>query len=126
MSCHTYKPLEPYVTHKVFTPRYKDKNEVGQWICLIPVYKVEQGTAWQKIEFTKAKHLMGKRYCIDKKEVMEHCTIAQIKNKQGGFTGMYEIPESLWHSWQTQAEDNDTIRETIVSFGWMKWKDFVK
>lgn len=98
--------------HEVFTPRYHDKRDSDEkeWVCLIPCYKIRGGSPLQLIDYTRAKHLIGLRYFIKRSEV-EQCHVHQVKSKQGNMVDMYEIPEHLWHTWETTEELHDTAME---------------
>lgn len=96
----------------VFTPRYHDKRDSAgnEWICLIPCYKIDAGTPWQILKFTKAKHLLGRQYCLERAAV-QRCEVAIIKSKQGTDVRMYEIPEHLWTPYDTVNQIREVVEQ---------------
>lgn len=94
----------PYQLTKlqVWQPRYKDG------VALLSVGKVNRATPVILIEFTKAKHLAGQRFCIERKKAM-NCPIGT-----NGTIECYAVPMKLLEGWETYNEINAKIK----AFGW--------
>lgn len=103
----------------VWAPKYSNKYEekYGEWVCLLNRRDVEQ---WPDkvilIEFTKAKHLQGLRFCIEREDAQNH----DVGSNGAEAANMYEIPMSHLHRWITNEEDNERIRYTLYEIGWWK------
>lgn len=93
----------------IWSPRYKDKHGgLAEPVVLLAKYKVDAGSPWLIIEFTKAKHLMGQRYCI-KRNVAQDCKL-DTNTK----IPCYAVPLSKFEGWDTV----DEVNKLISSFGW--------
>ena len=93
----------------IWSPRYKDKHgELKQPVVLMAQYKVNQASPWIIIEFTKAKHLMGQRYCIKQSEV-QICPLDSNTK-----IPCYAVPMSKLERWDSSSE----VKQLITSFGW--------
>lgn len=93
------------LTHlPIWWPKYSTQyGEVGERVALMHKEKVDHGTGWLIIEFTKAKHLAGQRYCINKKEAQTY----PVTNN--GSALMYEVPMSKLEAWDTNEELLETV-----------------
>ena len=98
------------LTHlEIWAPKYSEAHKVGgERVALLAKYKVDAGSPWLIVEFTKAKHLLGQRYCI-KKAAAQSCTIDYDQK-----IPMYAVPMSKLENWTTVVEE----KAIINSFGW--------
>lgn len=97
------------LTHlDIWAPRYSDQYEGGERVALLAKYKVDQASPWIIIEFTKAKHLLGQRYCIKRSDVQSCKLDSNTK------IPCYSVPMSKLEHWETVNE----IKNTVESFGW--------
>lgn len=98
-----------YTVIPIWSPKYSTKYGEEQEWCLLPaVYKVQQATNIIVCEITKAKHILGYRYCMTRKQAM---TYPQVSNNS---IMCYEIPMSHFENFETPEE----IWQVIDSFGW--------
>ena len=93
---------------EIWAPRYSDKYISGERVALLAKYKVDAGSPWILIEFTKAKHLQNQRYCIKRSDA-QNCAI-----DTNGKIPCYAVPMSMLETWNTVEE----IKQVIQSFGW--------
>lgn len=94
---------------EIWSPRYKDKHgELAQPIVLLAQYKVDAASPWIIVEFTKAKHLLGQRYCIKRSEAQAHKLDSNSK------IPCYAVPMSKFESWDSV----DDVKQVIAGFGW--------
>ena len=97
---------------EIWSPRYKDKHgELAEPIVLLACYKVDAASPWIIIEFTKAKHLMGQRYCVQR-SVAQSC-----KRDSNTKIPCYAVPMSKLEHWDTSEEVKRVIDEEL---GWGK------
>jgi hypothetical protein len=95
----------------VWTPKYNNDSltqDYGEYVALVSKKKIDFGTGVILVEFPKAKHLQGQRFCIMKSDAQRHAV------GTNGAIPMYEIPMSHFDGWETVNE----IKQTIASFGW--------
>lgn len=99
------------LTHlDIWKPRYSDQyKDTGERVALLAQYKVNQTSPWIIIEFSRAPHLAGQRFCIKRAEV-EKCPI-----DSNGKIPCYAVPMSKFENWSTTEEVMDDLR----SFGWI-------
>lgn len=84
---------------EIWSPRYSDQHkEEGERVALLACYKVDAASPWIIVEFTKAKHLLGQRYCV-KREVAQKCP-----RDTNGKIPMYAVPMSKLEGWDTVSE----------------------
>jgi hypothetical protein len=97
--------IKPYLCTKlpIWSPKYDTEGEM--WEVWILASKVYHATPTIIIEFTKAKHLMGQRFCIRRQDV-EHCPLGS-----NGKAPVFKVPFDKLESYDTQAE----ILETALS-----------
>jgi hypothetical protein len=95
------------LTHlDIWAPRYSDKyKEGGEWVALLACYKVDQASPWIIIEFTKAKHLIGQRYCIPRK-LAQDCPIDSNSKIR-----CYAVPLKKMEHWDTVEETKAIVEE---------------
>jgi hypothetical protein len=94
---------------EVWWPRYNDQyTATGEKVALLHKEKVDKGTPWLIVEFTKAKHLYGQRFCIKRSEAQK-CPVGS-----NGTAPMYIVPMSKLEGWDKVSE----IKAVIQSFGW--------
>lgn len=77
-------------------------------MALLAKYKVDAASPWILIEFTKAKHLLGQRYCIKRSEAQTYPLV------QNGTIDCYEVPMSKLEHWDTTQD----VKNIIQGFGW--------
>lgn len=94
---------------EIWSPRYKDKyGDLAEPVVLLAQYKVANASPWILVEFTKAKHLLGQRYCI-RREAAER----SIPDTNGKIP-CYAVPLSKFEGWDSVAD----IHKVIAGFGW--------
>lgn len=93
---------------EIWTPRYSDAYKDGERVALLAKYKVDQASPWILVEFTKAKHLNGQRYCIKRVDA-QRCNL-----DTNGKIPCYAVPMSKFENWDTVQE----VKSIIKSFGW--------
>lgn len=83
----------------IWQPRYSSAyNENAERVALLAQYKVQYASPIILVEFTKAKHLAGQRFCIKKEDVMR-CAV-----DSNGKIPCYAVPMSKFSSWETTQE----------------------
>lgn len=93
----------------IWWPKYSTQySGVGEKVALLHKDKVDHGTVCILVEFTRAKHLKGQRFCIMREEA-QRCPITT-----NGAAPMYEVPMSKLENWDSVEE----IHNIINSFGW--------
>jgi hypothetical protein len=93
----------PHLTTRmeIWAPRYSSAyTETGERVALLAKYKVDKSTPIIRVEFTKAKHLVGQRFAIARDKVWK-CPI-----DTNGKIPCYAVPMSEFDSWQTYEESN--------------------
>jgi hypothetical protein len=86
----------------IWAPRYSSAySDTNERVALLAQYKVLQASPVIIIEFTKAKHLEGQRFCIKKDDVLR-CPI-----DSNGKIPCYAVPMSKLESWESTAEAHD-------------------
>lgn len=95
------------LTHlDIWAPRYSDAYKDGQErVALLAKYKVDQASPWLIVEFTKAKHLIGQRYCIRRRDAQK-CAI-----DSNGKIPCYAVPMSSLEGWDTVEEVKKIVEE---------------
>lgn len=94
---------------EIWSPRYKDKHgDLAEPVVLLAKYKVDASSPWIIIEFTKAKHLKGQRYCV-RRLVAQACKLDSNTK-----IPCYAVPLSRLETWDT-VED---IKNTVEGFNW--------
>ena len=91
---------KPYLLTKldVWAPRYSDAYTGDDRVALLACYKVDAGSPWILVDFTKAKHLLGQRYCIER-SVAQSCKV-----DSNGKIPCYAVPMSKLEHWDTAEE----------------------
>lgn len=88
----------------VWTPKYNNKSltkDYGEPVALMHTGKVTQASPVIIVNFPKAKHLQGQRFCIRKDYAMRHAL------GSNGKAPMFEVPMSHFESWETAQEVRD-------------------
>lgn len=86
----------------IWTPRYSSAyTETAEQVALLAKYKVDQSSPVIIINFTKAKHLAGQRFCIKKVDV-QRCNL-----DSNGKIPCYAVPMSMFESWESGSEARD-------------------
>lgn len=91
----------------IWYPKYN--TEDGEWEVWISAKKVRYSSSVIIIEFTKAKHLLGQRFCVRRQDV-ERSPIGT-----NGRIPIYKVPFDKLQGWQTSAE----VREIALNI----WKE---
>lgn len=88
------------LTHlPIWAPRYSSAyTDTDERVALLAQYKVVQASPVIIVEFTKAKHLAGQRFCIRKEDVLR-CPL-----DSNGKIPCYAVPMSKFEGWETGAE----------------------
>lgn len=86
----------------IWAPRYSDAHtDLSERVALLAQYKVAQSSPVIIVNFTKAKHLAGQRFCIKKEDVLR-CPV-----DSNGKIPCYAVPMSAFESWETGQEVNE-------------------
>lgn len=86
----------------IWAPRYSDAyTETDERVALLARYKVDAASPVIIVNFTKAKHLQGQRYCIRKDKAQAYPV------DSNGKIPCYAVPMSAFEPWQTAAEVRD-------------------
>lgn len=86
----------------IWAPRYSSAyTETEERVALLAKYKVDAGSPVIIVNFTKAKHLEGQRYCIKKTDAQ------QYPIDTNGKIECYAVPMSAFDSWETAQEVAD-------------------
>jgi hypothetical protein len=89
---HTLTKLE------VWSPRYSDAYKEGERVALLACYKVDNASPVILIEFTRAKHLIGGRFCIERKKAQG------FRRDSNGKIPCYCVKMSALETWETPGE----------------------
>lgn len=89
---------KPYLCTKVeiWNPKYNTDSD--DWEVWLSVRKMNYASSVVIIEFTKAKHLMGQRFCVRRQDV-EHC-----EQGTNGKIPIFKVPFSKLESYETTSE----------------------
>lgn len=86
----------------IWFPRYSDAyTDTNERVALLAQYKVLNASPVIIVNFSKAKHLAGQRFCI-KREDVQRCKI-----DSNGKIPCYAVPMSSFESWDSAAELHD-------------------
>lgn len=86
-------------TLEIWAPRYSDVyTATDERVALLAQYKVNYASPVILITFTKAKHLIGQRFCIKRSEVQ------RCKVDTNGKIPCYAVPMSRLENWDSVAE----------------------
>lgn len=83
----------------IWSPKYN--TESGEYEAWLSVSKIGYASPIIIVEFTKAKHLLGQRFCI-RKDVAMRC-----ERGTNGKIPVYKVPFSKMDTWQTAREVAD-------------------
>lgn len=96
-------------TLEIWMPRYSDAYKAtGERVALLADYKLQQASPVVLVEFTKAKHLLGQRFCIRRDEAMRYPL------DTNGKIPCRAVPMSAFEHWDSVAE----VMQTIEDIGW--------
>lgn len=97
---------DPHLQTKleIWSPKYSTKHTDGQWVVLLAKYKVHHASPTILIEFTKAKHLLGQRFAIQRSLVERQPIV------DNGRIECYEVPFDLLESWESASEVADKAK----------------
>lgn len=83
----------------IWFPRYSDAyTDTHERVALLAQYKVAMASPVIIVNFSKAKHLSGQRFCIKKNDVVR-CAV-----DSNGKIPCYAVPMSMFEPWETAAE----------------------
>lgn len=86
----------------IWFPRYSSAyTATNERVALLAQYKVQSASPLIIVNFTKAKHLMGQRFCVRKEDVLR-CPI-----DTNGKIPCYAVPMSKFAPWESAAEQRD-------------------
>lgn len=94
---------KPHLCTKIEIWQPKYHSETGDWEVWIGKRKVGYASPVIIIQFTKAKHLMGQRFCIRRQDV-EKC-----KEVSNGRIPCYAVPFDMLEGYDTAQEINDLV-----------------
>lgn len=95
---------------EIWFPKYSSAyTELEERCVLLAKYKVDAGSPVLIVEFTKAKHLMGQRYCIPRHEVQS------MKVDSNGKIPVYIVPMSRLYTYDTVADVKETVNKLFPS-----------
>lgn len=103
----TFMKREARTIMDIWMPRYHDLYDNGERIALLACYKVDQAAPWIQINFTKAKHLQGQRYCISCEEARK-CPV-----DSNGKIPCYAVAMSKLQYWETEEELHQLAMEVF-------------
>lgn len=83
---------------EIWMPRYSDMYTDGERVALLACYKVDNASPIILVEFTKAKHLKGQRFCIERKKAQS------FRVDNNGKIACYAVPMSAFEGWDTAQE----------------------
>ena len=104
----TFRRTEPRTVLDIWFPRYSSLYATGERVALLSKSKVDHATPWLIINFTKAKHLQGQRFCIKRVEAQE-CPL-----DSNGTIPCYAVAMSKLQPYDTAEE----VKHIIDGFGW--------
>ena len=93
---------------QIWFPKYSSAYTTGERVALLAVYKVEQASPVIIVEFTKADHLKGQRFCIKREDAMK-CPV-----DSNGKIACYAVPMSKLERWES-AQEVAQIAEGLFS-----------
>lgn len=105
--CQAMTINQPHLCTKleIWMPRYSDAyTDTNERVALLAQYKVAQSSPVIIVNFTKAKHLAGQRFCIRKSDV-QRCPV-----DSNGKIACYAVPMSKFEPWQTSQEVADLAK----------------
>lgn len=83
----------------IWAPRYSSAyTATDERVALLAQYKVAQSSPVILVDFTKAKHLKGQRFCITRENAMHYPL------DSNGKIPCYAIPMSAFDGWESAAE----------------------
>lgn len=84
---------------EIWAPRYSDVYKGGtERVALLACYKVDNASPVLLVEFTKAKHLKGQRFCIKRSDAKSYPI------DSNGKLACYAVPMSAFEGWDTVQE----------------------
>lgn len=105
----TFSKDEPRTVLDIWYPRYSSQyTDIGEKVALLAKYKVDAAAPWVIVEFTQAKHLLGQRYCVRRRDA-QACRI-----DSNGTIPCYAVPMSKLEPYDLASEVKDTVEE----LGW--------
>lgn len=88
----------------IWAPRYSDAyTATDERVALLAQYKITHASPVIIVTFTKAKHLLGQRFCIRRSDVVR-CPV-----DSNGKIPCYAVPMSMFESWESGAEVRDLV-----------------
>lgn len=86
----------------IWAPRYSDAyGDTDERVALLAQYKVDQASPVIIVDFTKAPHLQGQRFCITRVKAQS------CKLDNNGKIVCYVVPMSAFDGWDSAAEVRD-------------------
>jgi hypothetical protein len=83
----------------IWAPRYSSAyTDTNERVVLIAQYKVQYSSPIVIINFSKAKHLAGQRFCIKRENIVKYPL------DTNGKIPCYAVPMSAFESWESGAE----------------------
>lgn len=86
----------------IWAPRYSDAyTTTDERVALLACYKVDQASPIFIVRFTKAKHLAGQRFAIERKKAQTYPI------DSNGKIPCYAVPMSAFDNYETAEEVRD-------------------
>lgn len=89
---------------EIWAPRYSSAySETKERVALLACYKVDNATPVILVEFTKAKHLAGQRFCIYRHKAIKYPI------DSNGKIPCYAVPMSAFEGYDTVDEIKNIV-----------------
>lgn len=83
----------------IWCPRYSDAyTATRERVALLACYKVDNASPMFLVDFTKAPHLRGQRFCISREKAKSYPV------DSNGKIPCFAVPMSAFEYWETYAE----------------------
>lgn len=87
---------------EIWAPRYSSAyTDTNERVALLAQYKMYHSSPVIIVNFTRAKHLAGQRFCIKREDVLR-CQL-----DTNGKIPCYAVPMSKFEPWESAAELHD-------------------
>lgn len=91
---------------EIWTPKYSSAyGEPKEATVLLARYKVSNASPVLIVNFIKAHHLLGQRFCISRDKALSYPVVSNGKIE------VLQIPISAFDAWQTPSEVSEIAKE---------------